>query len=75
MDPDGTNEQLLGTGNSPDWSPDGTRIVFWREAPVMYSCGDEEPAEIDVPDIFRMNADGTGVTRLTTSYAACYQSG
>lgn len=41
----------------PQWSPDGTRIVFQKE--ISGSYHDNE--------IFVMNADGSGVTRLTFS--------
>jgi len=56
MDIDGSNQVRLTTGNSsnfrPDWSPDGSRIVFNSERD-------------GVLEIYVMNADGTGQTRLT----------
>ncbi len=39
------------------WSPDGTRIVFWSNA----------NAQNHNPQIYVMNADGSGMTRLTNS--------
>lgn len=51
MNPDGTMITVVATeGISPVWSPDGKRIAFRTEA---------------IPDVFVMNADGTGVTNLT----------
>jgi hypothetical protein len=44
--------------DAPEWSPDGTKIVFQSDH------GDHTDDEIYV-----MNVDGTGVTRLTTSTA------
>ena len=46
----------------PSWSPDGTRIAFtsMRDEPDPQNCGTNCNFEIYV-----MNADGTGVTRLT----------
>jgi Tol biopolymer transport system component len=42
----------------PWWSPDGSRIVFYDGAgSVSYGAGDSH--------IFVVNADGTGLTRLT----------
>jgi hypothetical protein len=41
--------------NNPEWSPDGTRLVFWKDDPSL-GYTDE---------VFTMNANGTGVTRLT----------
>src|SRR4029079_17185551 len=52
INPDGTAlGQLDGAegGAAPAWSPDGTKIAF----------------ESFCPDVYTMNADGTGLTRLT----------
>ncbi len=58
MNSDGTNPVKLTTipfpkQQLPDWSPDGTKIAF--------STVDAD----GVPDIFVMNADGSGLTQLT----------
>ena len=57
MNPDGTGQRRLtvhaGRDGTPAWSPDGTRIAFYRGV----GRG---------PDLFLMNADGTDPTRLTT---------
>jgi Tol biopolymer transport system component len=43
---------------APDWSPDGTKIAF--------ESGRDRPRSHDfTPEIYTMNADGTGQTRLT----------
>lgn len=59
MKPDGTDIVTVASGSSPEYapkySPDGQHIVF-------FSTGDGD-------DIFSMNADGTGVTRLTNDPA------
>ena len=62
MNADGSNQTALTgglgeSGEQPAFSPDGTKIVFHSNA-------------FDAPngdDIFVMNADGTGVTRLPTA--------
>jgi TolB protein len=40
--------------NWPDWSPDGKEIVWWHQGPAGNV------------DIYKMNADGTGQTNLTS---------
>jgi hypothetical protein len=55
MNADGSGQTRLTNnsgGDSPDWSPDGTKIAF-------SSRGDRE--------IYVMNADGSGQTRLTNN--------
>ncbi len=50
----------------PKWSPDGTKIVFASdrmEAPYKYSINEMNGSY----NIFIMNADGSGVERLTNS--------
>ena len=58
MNPDGSGQQrLTGPGtaddNRPDFSPDGTRIVFERDDGSQF-------------DLIVMNADGSGQTPLTS---------
>jgi TolB protein len=60
MNADGTSQTRLTDSprddNSTAWSPDGKQIAFvsWRD---------------NNPDIFVMNADGTGVAQLTVNPA------
>jgi TolB protein len=61
VDADGTSHRLTDTARGreghADWNADGTEIAFLRCAPGEFSnC-----------DIWSMNADGTGRTRLTTT--------
>jgi TolB protein len=51
----GGNFVGLGSGYSPDWSPDGTQLTF-----VL-----DEGSRVDT-EIYKMNADGSGVTQLTS---------
>ena len=68
MRPDGSGSRRL-TNNAlfdanPSWSPDGRRIVFVRAQDSIPGS----PARR--PDIFVMNADGSGVRRLHESLGA-----
>ena len=60
MDADGSNDTTLPMASSsdmsPDWSPDGTKIVFAGIRPV---------GRFNL-NVYTMNADGSGVTRLTS---------
>lgn len=59
MDREGLNRRQLTTNPtdlSPDWSPTGTKIAFMRQTGMNW-------------DIWAINADGTGDTRLTTDGA------
>lgn len=62
MDADGTNIQRLtrrpNADGHPDWSPDGTKIVF-----ALY--GDGNDGYGDEHGIYVMDADGTNLQRLT----------
>ena len=63
INPDGSGQEKLGPdyGYSPSWSADGTKVVF-----VAYFGESEMDFE---QDIYVMNADGTGVERVTSSRA------
>lgn len=54
--PDGSGQTQLAVGGWPAWSPDGTKLAFSR--------GDAGTGTVHV---FVMNADGTGVTQLTST--------
>jgi TolB protein len=56
---DGDSASLTSITSFPDWSPDGAKIVFNAIA----------KGSADGADIYSMNANGTGVTRLTTDPA------
>ncbi len=66
MDADGTGVQRItdggsgidGSDASPDWSPDGSRIAFARE-------GRPAGADTGNADIYVVEANGTGLVRLT----------
>jgi Tol biopolymer transport system component len=70
-DSSGANVRGLGQirGVSPAWSPDGSRIAFVSFADHN---GPACPANISCPpsgEIYVVGADGTGLTKLTTSQA------
>jgi Tol biopolymer transport system component len=56
MNADGTRQTRLTYGDDPNWSPDGKQIAF---ASGMDGGG--------ALDIYKMNADGSGVTQLTNN--------
>ena len=70
MNADGTGQTRLtntppniftvGTSHRPEFSPDGSRIVFASDRASNAEDGYNE-------EIYIMNADGTGVTRLTNA--------
>jgi Tol biopolymer transport system component len=67
MNADGTGQTRLtnnpAADEAPAWSPDGTKIAFMsKRDPVSCSFSYGCPFQI-----FVMNADGSGVTRLTTT--------
>jgi Tol biopolymer transport system component len=62
MNADGSGRSFIGPGQSLAWSPDGTRIAFRSTMGV----GGPSPAGGRF-QIFVMNADGSGVRRLTNN--------
>jgi len=70
-DGSGVTRLTAGGGNGEAaWSPDGTRIAF----STMSTHGTLESGIYLTIDIYAMNADGSGVTRLTTSPTAMASS-
>ena len=68
MKPDGSNQTRLtdnpAADSWPSWSPDGRRITF------ISSRDDPDPNDDDtIWEIYVMNADGSGQTRLTNDSA------
>ena len=60
MNADGTEQRYLSNyadDLEPDWAPDGSRIVF--------SSSRHAPGDNLVAEIYVMEADGSGITRLT----------
>lgn len=65
---DGTGKIVLSKdiqNDAPEWSPDGTKFAFLRRP--FPTCNHE-----CWPDIFVMNADGTGETRITAHEGFTY---
>jgi TolB protein len=67
MNADGSGVRRLTNNPSPDWlgswSPDGSRIAFFRSASYRSGYG-------PIYDIYVVNADGSGATRLTNDSLA-----
>lgn len=66
VDPDGTDLRPLTTTvgvheENPDWAPDGSRIAFDACVASSFPC----PGITPNYEVFTMNADGTGLRRLT----------
>lgn len=63
---DGTNmRRLPGTkpgDQGPRWSPDGSRLVFWRDE-------DSEGDRVEIGEIYVINADGSGRKKITKNSA------
>jgi TolB protein len=55
MSPDGSGFTRLVPGRRPAWSPDGSRMVFVGES--------------NAPGLYVVNADGSGLTRITNNPA------
>ncbi len=53
------------TDNDPNWSPDGREIAFVRGGGTWADSIGFPPRKRSSSEIYVMNADGTGVTRLT----------
>jgi TolB protein len=61
MSPEGGQEQLVEPGDftsGPNWSPDGRKLVYSESERVS-------PQQTTLPDLFSIDVDGTGRTRLT----------
>jgi Tol biopolymer transport system component len=63
MNADGSKQQLLARGSAPAWSPDGRRIAF-------RSARDGNGDVFGIGDVYAVNADGSGLRRLTRNPVA-----
>jgi Tol biopolymer transport system component len=64
MNADGSGQRSLGWNSydAPSWSPDGRRIAF---ATGAVASGPYQLVQRTGPDIYTINADGSGLRRLT----------
>jgi hypothetical protein len=56
-DPNGRKRRFVSSGVSPDWSPDGSRLVLVRPLARL-------PFAIDLGRVFVVNANGRGLRRV-----------
>ena len=52
---------------APNWSPDGRRLAFVRSTGKGPTCANCPPGVRRTGEIYLINADGTGLTRLTNN--------
>jgi Tol biopolymer transport system component len=75
VNPDGTSVLKLTSGPAgtydfnPDWSPNGTNIVFQRDNDSDFNCG-----QACIQGIYTVKPDGTQVTRLTPDDPGIYSA-
>lgn len=62
MNANGTGKHHVARGARPSWSPDGSKIAFIADP----AGGRSVPAKLS-PEIYVINADGTGLKRLTNN--------
>jgi Tol biopolymer transport system component len=55
---DGSGRRRLTSGDGPEWSPDGTSIVFFRR------ITNDDPGNGSPYEVFTINVDGTGEHRV-----------
>ena len=79
-DADGGNETFLHTGEEPDWSPDGTRILLRSQGSLYVVNADGSlPTQLPEPpghdfasvEAWRWHPDGTRVSFISSGGAAC----
>lgn len=69
MNADGSNQTPLTSQPEqeafPDWSPDGTKIAYVRQ--LITLNGELPPKPVVNWELFEVNSNGTGATRLTSN--------
>jgi TolB protein len=71
MNADGTGRKHLASGSDPDhgiaWSPDGKKIAFMKRGGYFVSADGGDDIWVLTSDVYVMEADGTGKTRITNT--------